>query len=83
MKKILLLLVAIMLTLTIYANTNTNEEFNGRLTIMTQYLDGYHNVSLKWEDTSTRSEYYAYIITVGNSDNDTEVTNLLKEYPFS
>jgi len=70
MKKIILLFVAVMLTFTINAAINTNNEFDGSLTIITQFGDGIHNVQLKWEDLSSSSEYFTYIITSGNSDDE-------------
>ncbi|MBI9030561.1 hypothetical protein JEZ13_00960 [bacterium] len=78
MKKVLLLLVAVMLTLTINATPGSNQDFDGSLTIINQYLDGYHNTHLKWEDLSSSNEHYAYIITVGNSDN--EENHIVKGY---
>lgn len=69
MKKILLLLIVLTLTLTINATTNSNQAFEGRLTITTQYLEGYNNVSLKWDDNTLSNDNFAYIITAGNSEN--------------
>jgi hypothetical protein len=64
--------MAVMLTLTINAitNANTNDEFDGSLTVITQYLEGYHNVNLRWEDSSPSTNNFAYIITSGNSENE-------------
>lgn len=53
MKKILLLIIAVMLTLTINANTNNKQKFEGRSTVATQYLYGYNNVRLQWEDNTS------------------------------
>ncbi len=81
MKKILIFVVAVLFTLTINANPDTSNEFTGSLTILTQYMDGYHNVQLKWEDNSVSNDYYAYIITEGNSDN--EENHVVKGYTRS
>lgn len=78
MKKILLLMIAVSLTLTINANINDSQAFEGSVTVLTQYLEGYNNVQLKWEDNSSSDEYFAYIITSGSSDN--EENHLVKGY---
>jgi len=78
MKKTLLLIIALMLALTINASTGQNQTFEGSLTVTTQYLDGYNNVSLKWEDNTLSNDNYAYIITSGNSEN--EDNHIVKGY---
>ncbi len=78
MKKILLLIVVTMLTLTINAIVGESQTFEGSLTIATQYLDGYNNVSLKWDDNTVSNEHFAYIITSGNSDNEDD--HIVKGY---
>ena len=78
MKKILFALLVMMLSTILFANTATGSEFNGQVTVLTQYMDGYNNVHLSWEDNSQNGEYFAYIITSGNSDN--EENYLVKGY---
>ncbi len=78
MKKTLLLIIALMLALTINASTGQSQTFEGSLTVTTQYLDGYNNVSLKWEDNTLSNDNYAYIITSGNSEN--EDNHIVKGY---
>lgn len=72
MKKILFVLLVMMLSTVLFANTAINSQFDGKLTVMTQYMKGYNNVQLSWEDSPNTNKYYAYIITSGNSSNEDE-----------
>lgn len=78
MKKLILIMTAVILTLTINAIPGTNQDFNGNVTVMTQYLDGYNNVRLSWEDNSASDTYFAYIVTYGN--NEVEENFIVKGY---
>ncbi len=74
MKRIVLILVLAVFCLSVFATEDfvSYSNSDNRITILTQYMDNYHNVRISWEDNVSTSDDFVYIITSGNTDDDNE-----------